>query len=120
VRYVKGSCTLHLLDEIKAEYDLCINNPYEYQKKVDSISDLFSLKGKNRLKGSYCPVYVFGRYQSTPFVMLGINPGFSSRNSPVEDKEARKSWEDYQNLYLNFFRYFADHKFESPITTSCV
>ena len=46
--------------------------------------------------------------------MLGINPGFSSKNSPVEDKETRKSWEGYQSLYLNFFRYFADHKFESP------
>ena len=109
---------MHLLEEIRAEYDLCISNPYEYQKKVDSVSDLFSLKGKQRLKDNYCPVYVFGRYQLTPFVMLGINPGFSSKNSPVEDKEARKSWEGYQSLYLNFFRYFADHKFESPYYTA--
>jgi|SRR5215211_511862 len=109
---------MNLLEEIKADYDICINNPYEYQKKVDSISDLFSLKGRQRLKGDYCPVYVFGRYQSTPFVMLGINPGFSSKNSPVEDKEARKSWQNYQNLYLNFFRYFSDNKFESPYYTA--
>jgi hypothetical protein len=40
--------------------------------------------------------------------MFGINPGYSHKNNPVEDKEARKSWQDYQNLYLNFFRYFSD------------
>jgi hypothetical protein len=120
VRYVKGRGTLHLLEEIRAEYDLCINNPYEYQRKVDSISDPFSLKGRQGLKGDNCPVYVIGKYDTSPFVMFGINPGYSQKNNPVEDMEARKSWEDYQNLYLNFFRYFADHKFESPITTSCV
>ena len=32
--------------------------------------------------------------------------------------EARKSWDDYQNLYLNFFRYFSEHKFESPYYTA--
>jgi hypothetical protein len=109
---------MNLLEEIKANYDLCINDPYEYQKKVDSVSDLFSLKGKQRLKGDYCPVYVFGKYHSTPIVMLGINPGFSSKNSPIEDMEARKSWQDYQNLYLDFFRYFSNHKFESPYYTA--
>jgi hypothetical protein len=109
---------LNLSEEIKVEYDLCINDPRQYQRKVGSISDMFSLKEKKRLKGDYCPVYVVGRYQSTPLVMLGINPGFSSKNSPVEDKEARKSWEDYQNLYLNFFRYFYDQKFESPYYTA--
>jgi hypothetical protein len=109
---------LNLLEEIRAEYDLCINNPLEYQKKVNSISDLFSLNAKQRLKWEYCPVYVVGRYQATPIVMLGINPGISLKNSPVEDMEARKSWDVYQNLYLNFFQYFSDHKFESPYYTA--
>ena len=67
---------MNLLEEIKADYDLCINNPQDYQRKVDSVSDLFSLRERQKLKGDYCPVYVFGRYQSTPFIMLGINPGF--------------------------------------------
>jgi len=104
---------MRLLEEIKADYNLCINNPHEYQKKVDSISDLFSLKGRQRLKGDYCPAYIIGKYETSPFVMLGINPGFKSEKSPVEDQEARKSWEHYQNLYLNFFRYFSENKFES-------
>ena len=33
-----------LLQEIKSEYNLCINKPREYQQKVDSISRLLSLK----------------------------------------------------------------------------
>jgi hypothetical protein len=97
---------MNLLEEIKADYDLCINNPQEYQMKVDSISDLSSLKGRQRLKGDNCPVYVFGKYETSRFVMFGINPGYSSKNNPVEEMEARKSWQDYQNLYLNFFGIF--------------
>ena len=42
--------TSDLLEEIEAEYDFCINKPEEYQQKVDCISSLFSLKGKNKLK----------------------------------------------------------------------
>jgi hypothetical protein len=38
--------------------------------------------------------------------MFGINPGYSHKNNPEEDMEARKSWDDYQNLYLNFFSAF--------------
>jgi hypothetical protein len=94
---------MDLLEEIKADYDLCINNPYEYQKKANSISDLFSLKGRQRRKGDNCPAYVIGKYESSPFVMFGINPDYSPKNNPIEDTEARKSWEDYLNLYLNFF-----------------
>lgn len=109
---------MNLLEEIKAEYDLCINNPNEYQKKVDSVSDMFSLRGRQRLKADNCPVYVIGKYETSPYVMFGINPGYSQKNNPVEDMEARKSWEAYQRLYMNFFRYFSDHKFESPYYTA--
>jgi len=35
---------MNLLEEIKADYNLCIYNPQEYQRKVNSISDLFSIK----------------------------------------------------------------------------
>jgi hypothetical protein len=109
---------MNLLEEIKTDYELCINNPHEYQKKVDSISDLFSLKGRQRLKGDNCPAYIIGKYETSPFVMFGINPGYSRKNNPVEDMEARKSWDDYQNLNLNFFQFFSEHKFESPYYTA--
>jgi hypothetical protein len=52
---------MNLLEEIKADYDFCGNNPHEYQRKVDSISDLFSLKGRQRLKVDNCPAYIIGK-----------------------------------------------------------
>ena len=48
---------MDILEEIRSDYWLCINKPQEYQQKVDSISDLFSLKRRQRLKGDNCPVF---------------------------------------------------------------
>ena len=45
-------------------------------------------------------------------------PRYALRNSPIEENEARKSWQHYQNLYLNFFKYFSYNKFESPYYTA--
>jgi hypothetical protein len=92
-----------LLKELRTDYNLCIDNPREYHRKVDSISDLFFLKGEDRLKAEYCPVRIVGKYQITPFVMFGLNPGISKTQSPLEDQEARKSWSHYLNLYHNFY-----------------
>lgn len=107
-----------LLQEIHDEYKLYTQNSIEYEKKVNSLSDLFGLKGKNRLKSDYCAVYLVGKFQTAPIVMFDINPGHSAKNSPIEEQEARKSWEHYQDLYLNFFQYFANNKFESPYYTA--
>ena len=95
-----------LLQEIKSEYNLCINKPREYQQKVDSISTLLSIKGKKILIGNNCPGYIIGKYHSSPFIMFGINPGYSPINNPIEDAEARKSWKHYQDLYLTSFSFF--------------
>jgi hypothetical protein len=104
-----------LEDEMKAEYYLCVDKPDDYRKKVDAISDLFHLtiaKG-NRLKSGDCPVYVVGH--SNEFIMVGLNPGYSSINNPVEEIEARKSWEHYADFYqYRFFKFFEANKFESP------
>lgn len=59
--------------------------PIEYQQKVDCISRLLSLKRRKILRGYNCPVYMIGRYESTPFVMFGRNPGYSPINNPKED-----------------------------------
>jgi hypothetical protein len=108
-----------LEDEIKAEYYLCINKSEDYRKKVDAISDLFHLtiaKG-NRLKSSDCPVYVVGH--SNEYIMIGLNPGYSSINNPIEEIEARKSWEHYLDFYqYKFFKFFEANKFESPYCKS--
>jgi len=51
-----------ILQEIRLDYDLCINEPDEYQKKVNSVSDLFLLKGKKTLMNDNCPAYVIRKY----------------------------------------------------------
>ena len=76
---------MNLLEEMKADYNLCINNSYEYQQKVDSISNLFSLSGRQTLNGYNCPVYVVGKYQQAPFVIFGINPAYSPTNNRKEE-----------------------------------
>jgi len=51
---------LDLVPEIMNEYELCIHRPSEYENKVEAISKIFQLNGKNRLKGDNCPVYIVG------------------------------------------------------------
>jgi hypothetical protein len=100
---------------MKAEYYLCVNRPEEYRKKVDAISDLFYLttaKG-NRLKSNDCPVYIVGH--SNEYILVGLNPGYSAVNNPVEEIEAIKSWKHYLDFYqYKFFKFFDAKKFESP------
>ena len=105
---------LELFDEIKLEYKLCLNEPDKYKRKVNSISDLLLLKGNKRLIDSDFPVFIVANYETAPIVMFGINPGYSSKNNPTEDKEARISWERYLQLYKNFYNYFERNNFESP------
>jgi hypothetical protein len=109
---------LDLLDKIKEEYELCVNKPQEYKERVDSVSNLLGLKGKYKLISDHCPAYIVGNYNQANVVFFGLNPGHSDANSPIEDKEARISWNKYQQLYLNFFSYFEKMGFESPYYTS--
>jgi hypothetical protein len=114
----KFPCLSSLFKEIREDYELCIQIKSEYQMKVDSISDMFMLRGKNRLKSDNCPAYVLGNFELAPVVIFGINPGYSSKNNPTVEAEARKSWWHYQNYCLNFFQFFARNKFESPYYTA--
>lgn len=107
-----------LMNEAREEYELCINHPQIYQQKVDFVSDLLRLKGKNRLMGNNCPVYIVGKYDTTPIMMFGINPGYSEVNNPKEDSEARISWHNYVRLYRDFFTYFEQNNFRSPYYTA--
>ena len=94
-----------LLEALKTEYDLCINHPSEYQSLVNSISDLFSFKGERRIIADYCPVRIVGKYSTAPIILFGLSPGIDAKLSPLEDEEARKSWEHYIRLYFNFFEF---------------
>jgi hypothetical protein len=109
---------LDLLNKIKEEYELCINKPHEYKERVDSVSHLLGLKGKYKLFSEHCPVYFVGNYNQANIIFFGLNPGHSDTNSPIEDKQARISWDRYQQLYRNFFAYFEMMGFESPYYTS--
>ncbi len=106
------------MDEIKTEYDFCIQQPYEYKRKVNSIYDLLLLKGNKRLIDTDCHVFIVGNYEIAPVVMFGINPGYSSKNNLTEDREARISWKHYLQLYKNFYKYFESYYFESPYYTA--
>ena len=48
---------MDLMEEIKHEYELCIQKPHKYKRKVNSISDLLLLKGNRRFIDIDCPVY---------------------------------------------------------------
>jgi hypothetical protein len=109
-----------LMNETREDYELCINRPQLYQHKIDSISDLFRLQGKDRLMGNNCPVYVVGKYDTAPIMMFGINPGYSKINNPKEDFEARISWRNYVTLYQNFFTYFERNNLGHLITLHCI
>ena len=93
---------MNLINEIKTEYELCIQKPYEYKKKVNSISDLLLLKGSKRLIDTDCPVFIVGNYETAPIVMFGINPGYSSKNNPKEDKKQ----EFHGSIIFNFIKIF--------------
>lgn len=80
-----------MLTDIKTDYDLCINEPDAYQRKVDAISALFSLKGTNRLNAANSPLYLYGKYETAPFVIFSLNPG-RIRDISDEDVIAKKSW----------------------------
>jgi hypothetical protein len=109
---------MNLLQEIKEDYDLCIQSPEKYVRRVELISDMFHLRRKERLKGDKCPVYVIGNYEKATIIMFGINPAYTLLNSPYEDGEARKSWDHYRNLYLNFFQFYSNEEYESPYYTA--
>ncbi len=101
-----------MISEIKTDYDLCINQPLEYQRKVDHVSDLLSFKGKDPLKNNNCAAYIVGRPESK-FVLFSLNPGYVYDWNVKEDKELRQSWEVYQKFFLNFFQhnYSEDSRF---------
>ena len=93
---------MELLDEIKLEYELCINEPNEYKRKVNSISDLFLLKGNKRLIDTDCPVFVVGKYETAPIVKFGINLAILQR---IIQQRIKKQ-EFHGNITLNFMKIF--------------
>jgi hypothetical protein len=91
-----------MINEVKADYDLCINHPAEFQRKLDGISDNLGLEGTDRLLSDCTPAYVVGRLDA-PYVMFALNPGYDANNM-VGQIEGRKGWEEYQQLHREFYK----------------
>lgn len=105
---------MELLDEIKLDYFLFKDEPKKYQDKVDSVSELFSLKENDRLLDDISPAYLAGKYyEKEHFVIFGINPGYITENDRPAEKENKKSWDHYWNHHLNFYRFFGYHELVS-------
>jgi hypothetical protein len=65
---------------MEKDYKLCKYQHNICTKKLKSLSNLFKLKNKERLIDDY-PVYVVEKYDKTPFILFGINPGYSYKSS---------------------------------------
>lgn len=92
---------------MKQEHKLFFDKHETYKKHVDSISEMFSFTGTDKLLSDYLPVAFAGRFsQKNSIVMFGLNPGFNEQLNPIEEKEHGTTWEDYckarSNLYVLF------------------
>jgi hypothetical protein len=102
-----------LIEEIKTDYDLCINQPLEFQRKLDAISDSLGLEGDNRLRSDVTAMYSVGRSDS-PYVMFTLNPGYGGDVTVnPEEVDARKGWGEYQDYVREFYnrKYCPDSRF---------
>jgi hypothetical protein len=104
------------LEEAKKDFELFHNNYEKYKEKVDTLSVLFKLKDKAKLRSDYLPTYFVGNFKDInyKYVLFGINPGFSEKQNPKEETWKKSSWKDYLNFARNFFILFKDNEMKSP------
>lgn len=107
--------TVSILDEAKKDFDLFHDNLGEYKNKVDSISELFNLKGEAKLQSDYLPTYFVGdiKDENYKYALFGINPFFSEGQNSIEETWKENSWEDYLDFAKNFFTLFHQHRMKS-------
>ena len=89
--------------KMQQEHKLFFDNNQAYKKHVDSVSELFSLSGSDKLMNELLPVAFTGQYQRKgSIVLFGINPGYVQEFNDWEEKQHGKTWEDYCK-YRNVF-----------------
>jgi len=102
------------LKEIRKEYRLCKNNPREYKNRVDSLSNIFGLEGRHKLKSNYLPSHLGGKYdQPNHIVTFGLNPGWLPHYNKNSEKEKRKSFRRYLKRSKNSFHILKDYDHKS-------
>jgi hypothetical protein len=105
-----------VLRDAREDFELFYANPVAYQRKVDSVSDLFGLRDSARLRNDYLPTYVVGDLESGQYkyALFSINPGFSKKQNPGEEKLKDETWEKYLFFVHNFFTLYYRNGFRSP------
>ena len=111
---MKNDTNISLIEEAKKDFDLFHDNFDEYKSKVDSISELFNLKGEAELRSDYLPTYFVGDLEGgCRYGIFSINPGFSEESNQIEEPWKEGSWEDYLNFTKNFFTLFYKNNMKS-------
>lgn len=102
----------HLLREARADFELFYANPVAYQKKVDSISDLFGLAGDARLRNDYLPTYVVGDLEGEQYkyALFSLNPGFNDKKNSIEESLRNETWNKYMRYIQNYFNICYQHR----------
>jgi hypothetical protein len=100
--------------EIKVDYDLCINQPLEYQRKVDFVNNLFLFKGEYLMTRDYAPVFHIGKLES-PYALFSLNPRLRN-TTPIEDWYARDAWLNGGNMHRDLYKDFRNYPFHKPMS----
>jgi len=109
------SKSTNYLTKMQQEHKLFFDDHETYKKHVNSISEMFSFTGTDKLMTEYLPVAFAGRYSKKgSIVMFGLNPGFNEEMNPIEEKGHGTTWEDYCKLRSNLYQLFKKLNHPSP------
>jgi hypothetical protein len=103
---------LSVLSDAKVDFLLSLKSPAIYKAKVNGVSDIFGLKGKERFVDDYHATYFVGDYTDgkPKDVLFGLNPGFDPKRDRQQRVGAFGRWEDYLTFEREFFGRFRDRK----------
>ncbi len=98
----------NFFDNIKNDFDLCKYDNKKYLQKIDSISKLFNLTGKNTLM-PLLPAGFTGRYdKKDQYIIFSLNPGYSDKFNPYEEIRKNKSWDEYVKFRTELYLFFKE------------
>ena len=94
------------LKNLKDDFELGISNNKKYKEKIDSISKLFNLTGKNTLM-PLLPSGFTGRYNKmNQYVLFSLNPGYSDKFNVSEEIQKTTSWDKYLKFRTELYLFF--------------
>jgi hypothetical protein len=103
------------LESLKNDFTLFHSNIDDYKRRVDSISNLFSLTSDNRLMSDMSPSGFSGNYDSgNSIVLFSLNPGYSAKFNPSEQRLQNGDWEQYCRARKSLYLFFKKVNHPSP------